>query len=408
MIFVHKASVLHEGDNIRICCEIDVDEERRSLYFVVDAAYENDITIDRADAFLVMLFYFAMRDGHDLAFESPLSEQLLYQVQTYLVDALHKANPSYRRISITCPHTEREHYAGTAVGTAMSCGADSLFTLYMHLGEQVPSGLRVTHLAFFNVGGFQYDDGLEAVTSDGENLFARQLLNAQACAAEAGLPILVVNSNLGTCFPVNHIFVHAFRNCGTILLFQKLFNVYYYSSGLTLNQFSCSPDDDAAHYDLFSAPMLSTESTRFYQFSPSCGKFEKIAAIKDDPLTQKYLLVCPREERNCGTCIKCTRVLTALDGLNALPDFSGVFDLKQYQKTRTFQIGFAVANRRTDRYKDIYVQLIKERKIPLLSWVYATGFWLLHPLEKWLLSLPADRKRVAVHFAKKMNIRLPW
>jgi hypothetical protein len=33
-----------------------------------------------------------------------------------LVDALHSANPSYKRISISCPHTERSSYAGTAVG----------------------------------------------------------------------------------------------------------------------------------------------------------------------------------------------------------------------------------------------------------------------------------------------------
>ena len=408
MIYVHKAFVLRENEKLKINCEIDIDGERRTLFFIVDAAYEVYITIDRADAFLVMLFYFAMRDGHDLVFESPLSEQLLYQVETYLVDALHKANPSYRKINITCPYTEREGYGGAAVGTAMSCGVDSLYTLLAHRAKEVPGGFQVTHLTFFNVGGFQYDDGLAAVTKDGEDLYTAQLRTVQAFASEAELPLLVVDSNLGSCFVINHILVHVFRNCGTILLFQRLFSVYYYSSGITLDQFSCSPDDDAAHYDLYSAPLLSTESTHFYQFSPTDGKFEKIVAIKDDPLAQKYLLVCPREARNCGTCIKCTRALTALDGLNALQNFSGVFDLKQYQKTRTYQIGFAAANRRTGRYREIYLQLKKERKIPLFSWVYATGFWLLHPLEKWLLSLPPERKRAATQLAKKLNIRMPW
>ena len=408
MIYVHKASVLHEGETLKINCEVDVNDERRTLFFIVDVAYETYITVDRADAFLVMLFYFAMRDGHDLVFESPLSEQLLYQVQTYLVDALHKANPSYRKINITCPYTEREGYGGSAVGTGMSCGVDSLFTLHAHQNMLVPEGYRVTHLSFFDVGAFQFDDGLVAKSRSGADLFSEQLQHAKACAGDAQLPLLVVYSNLGTCFAHKHVYVHTFRNCGTALLFQKLFGVYYYSSGYVLDQFLCSPNVSTGQYDLFSVPLLSTESTRFYSFSPSCARQEKTAAIQDDPLAQKHLLVCTHEGENCGLCHKCARVLIALDSLDALPKFAAVFDLDQYRKARTSQIGYAIASREKDYFSEIYPALKSKGKIPALSWLYAAAYWLLRPLEHWLTSLSPERKRKMVRLAKRWNIRVPW
>lgn len=408
MIYVHKASILHEDDKIRINCDIYIDAEKRSLYFIVDSFYEKYITADRADAFLVMLFYFAMRDGHDISFESPLSEQLLYQIQVYLIDALHKANPSFRRIKITCPYTLRDNCLGAEVGTGMSCGIDSLATLLAHQSENISDGYRVTYLTYFNVGAFQYDDGMPAVGSSGIDLFTGQLQLAKNCSDDAKMPMLVVRSNLGECFPFKHDYVHAYRNCGTVLLFQKLFRVYYYSSGYTFEKFVCSPDASSAEYELYLLPLISTESTRFYSYSPSCSRLEKTIAIKDSPLARNHLLVCTKENHNCGTCHKCARTLITLDALNALQNFSSVFDLEKYKKTRTLQIGYMISNLKDPFYKKTFPLLKKSGKIPAFSWMYAIAFWLLRPLENWLKSLSPSKKRVAVRFAKKMKINVPW
>lgn len=408
MIYVRKASLLHEDGKIKICCDIDVNAETQSLYFLVDSLYEKYITVDRADAFLVMLLYFAMRDGHDISFESPLSEQLLYQVQVYLIDALHKANPSFRRITISCPYTLRENFFGTEAGTGMSCGVDSMATLLAHQSTSVSDGYRATHLTYFDVGAFQYDDGMPAVGPGGADLFLEQLQTVKNCADDAKLPILIVRSNLGKCFPSKHILVHTYRNCGTVLLFQKLFNVYYYSSGSTLDHFICSPDVSTAEYDLYSLPLLSTESTRFYSYSPSCNRLEKTSMIMNYPLAHYHLLVCTKESRNCGMCRKCSRTMITLDALNALQNFSAVFNLDQYKKTRTYQIGYLIASLRDPYNKEVFPLLKKSKKIPAFSWVYAIGFWLVKPLEKWLNSLSPSQKRKAVRFAKKMKIHIPW
>ena len=118
--------------------------------------------------------------------------------------------------------------------------------------------------------------------------------------------------------------------------------------------------------------------------------------------------MCTREGKNCGTCAKCARTLVELDALNVLPNFSNVFDLLKYKKTRTMQIGYAIANRRKPYYKDSYPALKNLKKIPVLSWVYAIGFVLLRPLEKSLHKLSPEKKRKAVALAKKLNIRVPW
>jgi hypothetical protein len=290
----------------------------------------------------------------------------------------------------------------------MSCGVDSLFTLRAHQTASTPEGYRITHLTFFDVGAFQYDDGVVATSRTGANLFAEQLRHAQDCANDVKMPLLVVRSNLGTCFAAKHVFVHTFRNCGTALLFQKLFGVYYYSSGFTFDHFSCSPNESAGQYDLYSLPLLSTECMRFYSFSPSCTRQEKTEFLKDDPLAQKHLLVCTRESRNCGMCHKCVRVLIALDALDALTDFAAVFDLDQYQKTRTSQIGYAIASRGEGYYGEIVPALIHKRKIPVMSWFYAVAYWLLRPLEKWLTSLTPEQKRKVVRLGKKLHVRMPW
>ncbi len=408
MMYVHRASVQREGEHIRICCDVDLDGETRSLFFRTDAKYEPYVTVDRADAFLVMLFYFAMQHGHDLSFESPLSETLFYQIQLYLVEAFHRANPSFRQIRITCPNTVQDEDAGSEVGTGMSCGVDSLYTLAAHGAEPTPSGFRLTHLAYFNAGGFQYDDGRAAVNPNGESVFLEQLRVTQACAEDAKLPLLVLDSNLATCFPGAHIRLHPYRDCGAVLLFQKLFGVYYYSSGYTVDRFRFLPHSHAAFYDLFSVPLLSTGSTRFYSFSPAKSRLEKTAALVNDPLANKHLLVCAQSSKNCGTCRKCVRTLLTLDALDALERFDAVFDLAQYQKTRVMQIGYCIAKRKNEYYGEIYPLLKSKRKIPALSWAYGLGFWLLQPLERWLVSRSPAGKQKAVRLAKKLNLRLPW
>lgn len=406
MIFVHNAIKETLGDNVVVRCQLDIDSIPKNIWFSVQKEYEPFLTYDRGDAFLIHLFYYAMKFHHDITFEAPISERLLYQVKTYLIDAINKADSNFFRVNIICQTIAERYPSGHAVGSGMSCGVDSVATLCFHNESNSPI-LPITQLTFFDVGAFQHDDG-ERVGGKNSELFSLQLSQAEACARQANLPLMIVRSNIGEVIPGKHLLVHSYRNCGTVLLFQKLFHTYYYSSGTDLSDFVVSPEKDSAYYDLYSLHLLSTDSTTFYSYSPTVSRFEKVNSIKNYKIAHQFLQVCTREGKNCGTCAKCARTLVELDALNVLPNFSNVFDLLKYKKTRTMQIGYAIANRRKPYYKDSYPALKNSKKIPVLSWVYAIGFVLLRPLEKSLHKLSPEKKRKAVALAKKLNIRVPW
>ncbi len=406
MIIVRNAYTDENNDSIFIKCPIEIDEKHILLCFEADKQYKPYLTCERGDAFLVMLFYFAMREHHDIKLESPVSERLLYQLETYLIDALHKADPEFARIQIDCSVVPAYSQMGTEVGTGMSCGVDSFATLYAHSGEKA-GAYRVTRLTFFDVGAFNYDDGAD-VNDGGQKLFERQLAHAQKCAKDVQLPLMVVRSNLARLFPADHKLVHSYRNCGTVLLFQKLFRTYCYSSAYQTSDFRCDPHVDAAFYELYSLQMLSTDNTTFYSYSPSCSRLNKVILIQDFPAAQRHLTVCTRKEQNCGTCAKCARTLQELDAAGALEKFSAVFDLEKYKKTRAMQIGYSLSNQKVFFNKEICFTLRKRRKIPLLSNLYAFGFFILRPFERFLKSLPPEKKRKVVAFAQKYRLNVPW
>lgn len=406
MIFVHKARLEEKEDHIVVRCEIDVNSIARELWFQVERKYCSYLTHERGDAFLLLLLYYAMKTHQDMEFESPITERLLYQVNFYLMDALHKANGAFKQVDIRCRTIATPYEKGTMVGAGMSCGVDSLATLCAHNNKMLDT-YRITLLTFFDVGAFQHDDGLR-VGGIQNALFEQQLAQAESCATDARLPLMVVRSNLGELFPEQHARVHSYRNCGTALLFQKLFRTYYYSSGTLTNEFCCSPDVDSAYYDLYSLQMFSTENITFYSYTPSHGRLEKVLSLKDYSLAQQYLQVCTREGRNCGTCAKCAKTLIELDAVDALSDFITVFDLQKYRQTRTMQIGYAIAKKHISYYKEVYPILKRKGKIPLLSWLYAFIFIVLTPLEQFLKMRSPEGKRKAVALAKRLHINVPW
>lgn len=406
MIFVHKAYQEMKEDDVIVNCQIDIDSTSEKIWFSVNKEYEPFLTYDRGDAFLILLLYHAMKGHHDLAFEAPVSERLLYQVKTYLIDAINKADTNFYRIKIDCQTISEPYEIGHAVGAGMSCGVDSLATLYFHNEGDCPI-LPISQLTFFDVGAFQYEDGKRVGGTD-SLMFEEQLSQAVECARQANLPLMVVRSNIGDLLPIKFGLIHSYRNCGTVLLFQKLFCTYYYSSGTDLADFDLFPEKDTAYYDLYSLQMLSTDATRFYSFSPTISRFEKVEMIKDYALAQQHLQVCTREGKNCGTCAKCSRTLVELDALDSVSKFGKVFDISRYKKTRTLQIGYSIANFKQPFYRDTFPVLKRKKKIPALSWVYAAGFILLKPVENFMRKLPQENRRRLVALAQKLNIHIPW
>jgi len=409
MIKIARPSVETADGMTTVSFSLDVDGTGKLLWFRFSAEYGSYLTVDRGDALLAMMVYYAMEHGHDLVFEMPVSERLFYQVKYNLVDALHKEDPSFRDIAINCEVTAESYERGSGVGTAISCGIDSLTTLYTHNMKFPLNKMKVNQLTFFNVGAFNYRDGVTMTGENGVPIVNGLLANAMEFSVEAGLPLLYVDSNFGEMLHGRHSNVDALRNCGTVLMFQKLFSVYYYSSSSKLNNFHISPRVISSFYEIYTLHNISTDSTVFYSSNSSWSRFEKTNELAHYDPAKKYLKVCFFEDKNCGTCAKCIRTLTTLDAQGHLHDFSGVFDIGLYQRRRAVQIGYVISCRKESLWDDIYRALKENGKIPFMSWFYAVGFMFLNPAKRFMEEhFSANILRKMRTAAKKLHLKLPY
>lgn len=182
----------------------------------------------------------------------------------------------------------------------------------------------------FDIGGVHglYKDALRVK----KKIFER----AQQVAAEINLPLVKIESNFQHVIPQNNLYVHTYRDMTAIYALQKLWRVYYYSSGYAYDEFSLAGNltVDPAHFDLLLLDCFSTAGLRIISAGAEGDRNDKIAFIADNELAQKYLHVCIREENNCGVCEKCLRTLLAMDAENKLDNFKAVFDIDAYIKNR--------------------------------------------------------------------------
>src|SRR5690606_7695740 len=147
---------------------------------------EEYICLDNCDSFFVIFFLMALDHNLDLKLETPISRRLLFGIQNYLMEALLIMKPEYKKINIFCETTDYFNPKVTAVGTSMSCGVDSFYSLYSNLKSSQP----VTHLTIFNAGAFGNSGGEKT-----RELFQTMINNASKVAQELNLPLIYVDSN---------------------------------------------------------------------------------------------------------------------------------------------------------------------------------------------------------------------
>ena len=327
MITIQSPQVF-ETDRSRLQAVIDVDGESKTVWFEVEKKYGAYLCWERCDAFLIGLLHYAMVHNHDITCLAPLSEDLYYQLDTYLIDALCQGNCDFfHRIKITADIAPNLENAG-AVGTGISCGIDSLHTIATHANTDFKSH-RITHLVLFNVGVF--DSGTEA-----DELFKKRVARAEAFCSEYNFEFVKIDSNFMGAFVQDNLLVHTFRDVAFVYILQKLFAYYYYSSGHIFLDFSLhnSGKKDSARYDLFLLDMFSNSKLRFYSEGATKSRIEKTRIVANYEPSYKYLNICNNEGDNCGKCEKCIRTLLILEILGKLDNYKKVLDIEGYKKNR--------------------------------------------------------------------------
>lgn len=344
-IIISRPQVSVSERKARLSSIIIIDERPVDIWLEVDVCYKEFLLHERSDAFLSVLIPFAMRTGHDIVCEAPVSDQLLLNLSDTLIPHLVKYDQRMHRVTINASASSAELLKGHAVATGMSCGVDSMYSLYNYYQLRRDS-LSLTHLY---CGNYLY--GNSGKTYD----------RAEAISRETSLPLIRTTTNINEELPMPHLQTHFFKMMFGILALRKFFKAYYYSSGEDFGCFSLGDNSlrDTAEYELLLLLAFNYPGMSLLSGGGALDRPDKTSLIADFSLAHNYLNVCLYPDKrincgNCGNCGKCMRTLVTLDMTGAIDKFSNVFDVNEYKIKR----------------KDAFAYLVQNRKSPLLKKVF--------------------------------------
>lgn len=104
MIKIEKPFIVVDDSFATLQTYITIDENRRLIWFRVKRKWEQYLCDERADAFVIAILNYAIRNRHDIISDAPISEDLYYNIDTYLIDALVEYNPLFYRTKISADY----------------------------------------------------------------------------------------------------------------------------------------------------------------------------------------------------------------------------------------------------------------------------------------------------------------
>ena len=295
---------------------------------------------DVYDAFVLVPLYMAMYMKADLYIHGKMSKRLYKNIVNYLQRILCDFSPDLSRVNVSVDGFAEAQGEQSIIGTGISCGVDSLTTIYDRYVMEDDPDYRVNGLFFFNYGSCG-DYGEEA-----SRLWMERYEMNKAAADELGLPVYLVDSNL-------HAFTHAkelggtqagyFANWSIILGLGCAIKKYYTSSCYSYSQMMefgrrKRGSDFAEYSEAYSVPLIRTERLELIIDGCQYERSMKTEHIADWEIARKHLNVCVvksdgiSDAHNCSKCAKCMMTLLTLDAIGKLDNFSGVFDLGTYRK----------------------------------------------------------------------------
>ena len=329
MIRIKKPYVVKDGPKARLVSDLEIDGAVRPLWVEVNAEFEWYLVSERSDAFLVGLLYWAVQEGHDIVCEAPVDADLLYGIQNLLIPTLTPGGKHAKRVVVTASATREVLKNAGAVGTDVTCGVDSLYTIYTRSGNKGDaSGL--THLLYNTIGA-------HGVGPEISGLYAERLKTAKSFAMECGLPLIAFDSNILGIVKVpsarNNLYSHSFAAYALGRLFRQYFVSGHWDDS-PKNRANNPRGMDMADYAHLLLRVFSTRSLSFARGCGTAAPLERMRVIFENPLTLQYLNVCVSSVRNCTECTKCVRALLRLDALGLIDKCDTVFDLEIWRRKR--------------------------------------------------------------------------
>ncbi len=340
----------HDGQAI-LENDIVINGKKQIIWFKVDEEYGKYLCDERNDAYLIACLNYAMRNNHDIVSRAPITEDLLYNIETYLIPALIENNPSFHRVKISAEVSSDVLPSGGAVGTGISCGVDSLNALANHTDSKFHN-YNITHLTFNNVGSLGEGDRAR-------KLYLSRIERSREFAKKYGFKFVAGDSNLMDIIEQSHFKTHTYSSMFPVYCLQKLYSCYLYASGgYRFNEFELRdlPNLCCGSYELLSLNVFSTPQIQIKSEGMGITRLNKLRnVIKYEP-SHRYLNVCLQEGDNCGVCEKCVRTLLGLDSLNSLDLYKEVFDINYYRDNKKWylqQMMYRIKDKKHD-YLEMY------------------------------------------------------
>ena len=350
--------------------DIDATAPAKTLYFEIRKDYGAMFSTDTYDAFFLIGLYLAMYHKTPLRIRGNVSKKLNKNATWYIQKILCDFSDLLAPVDIVVDGFAPTKGKGLLIGTGISCGVDSLSTIHDRFVKENDPDYRINSLFIFNCG--THGDYGAPLTIP---VFNSRVQRAVAVADELGLPLVIIDTNF-------HLFRHdndkptvmflSMYSC--VLSLQNAVKRYYIPSGCSYQGIKDFGDrehhnDLATACDSYLIPLIQTERTELIVDGCQRRRVDKIAAMTDWAIAQKYLNVClvqkGEDTTNCGKCSKCLRTMLALDILGKLDDFAQVFNVEDYANEALMYKIRCMENVDTETFYRELVDFAAEKNFPM-------------------------------------------
>ncbi len=313
----------------------------KTLYFEVDKANGDMLADDTYDAFVLVPLYLAMFHKQDLHIRGKISKKLYQNIKWYVQKIFCDFSPDLAPVKFTVDGFTSAKRKGNLIGAGISCGVDSLSTIYDHFVKETDPDYRINALFYFD-----HDLHNQRFDNTGQKLYKTLLRRNTAAAKDLNLPLYALASNSHTFNRVidkikkRHISMIFLAQYSCAFSLGKNISRYYTSSGMgyeEIKNFSehYHNDDLSAFCESYLVPLIQTDRTELIVDGCQYRRVDKLKKMVDWNFAQKHLNVCFKNNldgSNCGVCAKCLRTLLPLEILGKLEKFSRVFNIEQYRR----------------------------------------------------------------------------
>lgn len=332
-LHIGRPYVESNGIKSKLCANITENGKNKILYYEVDKEYEEYLCTERSDAFLIALVQYAMANGMNISWEVPVTERLAYQLKTIFIPVMsRKFGNVFKNVNLNGEETNEELEKQIwAVGTGVSGGVDSFYSILKN-SCNLEKSQNITHLLYASISN--HADTESKLRID----FEANLKIMKKISDEINLPIISVFSNESDFFFREIVNWGALRFAGFAYALQKLFSVYYFSSGYQYDEITFgdgSANFDGHHIDLFTLMVASTKSLNFIGAGGELSRIEKVKYIESHQVVKNNLFVCNYENgHNCSECDKCMRTMMELYADGCIEEYKNIFNLNKFNRNR--------------------------------------------------------------------------